>query len=83
MILHLDYVTERERKRDLKATYPVTLRGLKFPQGRLILTDATRHMTRQEEGMHAAISCAKCTSSVKLMDRTPHLYRLKNTFLRV
>lgn len=45
MILQFDYVTDRGKK-DLKTTHPVALRGLNFPQGQTILTDATR----QEKG---------------------------------
>lgn len=71
----------RERKGDLKSTPPVTLRGFKFQRGKLILTDKAGHATKQEKGMYSAISCSKCTSSVKQNTRIqlPYLSKQKKS----
>lgn len=50
----------KSERKDLNATHPARLKGLKFPGGGGdILTDATRHETRQEGDVHAAISCPR------------------------
>lgn len=78
LILRCDYVTER--KKDLKATHAVTLRGL------IILTDATRNTTRQGKGMHSTISCTKCTqvlwSEREECQISTHCKILEKTFWR-